>query len=144
MLLVPVNKSFIPVLTAIHKESFDFPWNEKDFDEVLTLHTTYGWVSEQGFLLCSAVGREAEILTIAVAFNARRQGVGTALLNKLFAFAQKNNITRILAEVSVENEKAISLYLKNGFQITGRRKEYYKTKTGRVDALCIEKIIDNE
>lgn len=65
------------------------------------------------------VEAEAELLSIAVAPEYRRQGIAKLLL------AQLPDLP-VFLEVRVSNEGAIQLYESQGFRITGRRKGYYK------------------
>lgn len=49
------------------------------------------------------------------------QGIATQLLKHLDTHARRMGITRIEADVRVENEVAIQLYLKSGYKIEGRK-----------------------
>jgi ribosomal-protein-alanine N-acetyltransferase len=67
-----------------------------------------------------------------------RQGIATKLLNQLLQDAKKKKTARILLEVRVSNIAACALYQKVGFEIDGRRKNYYPTNTVlREDALLM-------
>ncbi len=132
---------FCVAAESIHKTGFDFPWNKESFESLLTLPSTIGWINENGLLVCSQVADEMEILTICIMPESRQKGLGMKWLGYLFNYAHTHNMTRIFLEVSVQNIPALRLYQKAGFVEIGRRKNYYKTHTGYVDALCMEKII---
>lgn len=68
---------------------------------------------------------EAEVHTIAVATHGQRLGVGTALLRELLAHADTYGAMTFL-EVRTDNEPAIALYRKHGFEMVGLRKRYYQ------------------
>ena len=68
---------------------------------------------------------DIEIEAIAVDISYTNHGVATLLLNKCFEFAILNNINDIFLEVRESNEKAINLYVKNGFYKTNSRERYY-------------------
>ena len=52
----------------------------------------------------------------------RNKGVGTALLQRIIAWAKASNvITRIELEVMTHNERAIHVYEKLGFKMEGKR-----------------------
>lgn len=126
-------------LAALHRICFELPWQEQSFKELLQLPSTIGWVCPDGFLLCSHTFDEMEILTICSHPDKRRQGVAKALLNNMMSYADFHNVQKIFLEVSDENEAAKSLYKSFGFEANGRRKNYYKTKHGQIDALCLIK-----
>lgn len=68
---------------------------------------------------------DIEIEAIAVDVYYTNKGVATLLLNKCFEFAKQNNIKNIFLEVRESNQKAINLYIKNGFYKTNSRERYY-------------------
>ena len=68
---------------------------------------------------------EAEVQTIAVAPWQQRHGTGRALLQALIGEAAERGCSRMLLEVSADNAAAISLYESFGFEINGRRRDYY-------------------
>lgn len=68
---------------------------------------------------------DIEIEAIAVDVSYTNKGVATLLLNKCFEFAKLNNIKDIFLEVRESNDKAINLYIKNGFYKTNSRERYY-------------------
>lgn len=70
-------------------------------------------------------GIEAEILTIAVAASHRGQGLGGLLLDELLATADANGAESVFLEVRSQDQVAQSLYLGRGFEIVGRRRNYY-------------------
>lgn len=68
---------------------------------------------------------DIEIEAIAVDIAYTNKGVATLLLNKCFEFGKVNNIKDIFLEVRESNDKAINLYIKNGFYKTNSRERYY-------------------
>lgn len=92
-----------------------------------------------GFLLGRSIAGEAELLTLAVDPEARRQGIGRRLVE---AFLQKSCETKAetaFLEVSSENQAAITLYEATGFRQAGKRRAYYHSPDGRaVDALVLQ------
>ena len=130
MSLCDVSSLHVDAMTQLHASAFEKPWNEKEFEGLLSLSTTKGWMDEESLLLFSHVLDEVEILTILTHPNARGQGKAVALLNHLIQYAKENNVRQIFLEVNIENQPAISLYEKMGFTKTGVRKKYYKMKDG--------------
>ncbi len=129
--------SYTDCLTQLHAQCFEKPWTAESFSCLLQLPTTFGFIEEGGFILCSDLGQDVEILTLAVSPFHRRQGLATQLLNNVKDFVHAHNKEHIFLEVSDKNEPAKALYLKNGFVPSGVRKNYYHETQGTVDALCL-------
>jgi ribosomal-protein-alanine N-acetyltransferase len=85
---------------------------------------------------------EAELLTMAVLPTLRRGGIGRKLLAELVVRATAYGAAAIWLEVRVSNEAAIALYRAAGFVEAGRRKAYYRTPTGREDAIMMRLALD--
>ena len=58
-----------------------------------------------------------------------------------FGTARIHHVSRIFLEVAENNIPARRLYEKAGFSEIGRRKNYYKTKSGFCDAICMAKTV---
>ena len=144
MLVVSGMTAYADVFARMHEQCFDKPWRVKDFTDLLVLPTTVGWVNARGFLLCTRVGDEMEILTIGVLPFARHRGIASSLLSQLFIYAAARNVHRIFLEVAVNNTPALSLYQKAGFRQTGCRRGYYQMSGKTVDALCLTKDIPSD
>ena len=78
-----------------------------------------------GFLVARSVGPDWELENIGVAENARRSGVGTALLRELLLRADRAEAGSIFLEVRESNSVARALYEKLGFRPVTRRAAYY-------------------
>jgi ribosomal protein S18 acetylase RimI-like enzyme len=65
-------------------------------------------------------GATASLLSMWVAPEARRRGVGTALLDAAIAWTRARGFTRLRLEVVDDNTAAVELYTRKGFQPTGR------------------------
>jgi ribosomal-protein-alanine N-acetyltransferase len=63
--------------------------------------------------------------SIAVHPEARRQGLGAALLRAILAWAAQNHARRLTLEVRAGNVPAIALYQRLGLRPEGRRPRYY-------------------
>jgi len=111
------------------------PWGAHVFAAQLGLPGTLGLIDPAGgIILARALGGEAELLTLAVIPEARRQGLGAALLAATMTEAAAAGADRIVLEVGVANTPAIALYEKAGFSQVGLRRAYY---TDRSDALLL-------
>ena len=102
---------------------------------ILTLAEMQGEVV--GFSLLRAIADEAELLLLAVAPRAQRQGVGQKLLDRFMTDARMRGAHRLHLEVRDGNE-AIALYQAAGFEPVGRRVGYYRGLDGsRRDAVTL-------
>ena len=120
---------------TIENQSFFEPWTKKKLLKDLE-HNSFlkHYVYEEdgevmGFLIFSYILDLVEIFTIAVAKEARSQGIGSRLLDFLMDWTFDRDVAEIWLEVSTKNDHAISLYKKYGFKIQQIRKNYYQ-KTG--------------
>ena len=87
-----------------------------------------------GYAVLSCVLDEGNLDNIAVAPEARRNGVADALLSTLTAFGREH-LARLMLEVRSSNAPALALYEKHGFAAVGRRKNYYDAP--REDAILM-------
>jgi tRNA threonylcarbamoyl adenosine modification protein YeaZ/ribosomal-protein-alanine acetyltransferase len=67
----------------------------------------------------------ADVLTLTVADEHRRKGIGRELLRRLIDWSRTQKCEAIMLEVRVGNEEAIPLYESFGFIEISRRKDYY-------------------
>ena len=84
------------------------------------------------------IGLDADVLTLTVAPNDRRNGIGRALLKELISWAIERSAPAIYLEVREGNEEASPLYLSEGFQPISRRSNYYSFG---VDAVVMKKVL---
>lgn len=83
-----------------------------------------------GFALIRCVLDEAELLLLAVTPEARRKGVGAALLRSVIADCATRGVASLHLEVRDGND-AIKLYRNAGFSKVGERRDYYRGPDGR-------------
>ena len=83
-----------------------------------------------GYLLYSQIYERMEIEQFFIHPQFQNQGIGTSLLEKLFQIAEQNHIENITLEVKEDNQKAIYLYHKLGFQEIATRDNYYHGVSG--------------
>lgn len=128
-------------LAALHRRCFRIPppWSEADFAGFLADPLAFLLVEgDAGFLLGRAVAGEAELLTLAVAPESRRLGLGRKLVARFLYQARLRGAARAFLEVSAENPAAVALYESAGFAAAGRRRGYYAAPGGgRIDAIVM-------
>jgi len=121
-------------------------WSRASYeDELADTDLRYYLVAERdgrvvgsGGLL--TVGGTAEVLTVGVLPEMRRQGIGEQLMAGLLAEARRRAASEVLLEVRMDNDSARKLYEKLGFAVIGIRRGYYDL--GRVDALTMRLPLD--
>lgn len=118
-------------VTGLEAETFSDAWSEKALTDTRKISGSRGVVARLGkepvgYLLGSFVGEEAEIYRIAVASRFRRMGVGKKLMEAFAAKGEKEGVTAWFLEVRSRDFGAVAFYESLGFQIDGRRKDYYK------------------
>lgn len=128
-------------LATLHARAFSMPrpWSEAEFAALLSDPLVFLLVEgDAGFLLGRAVAGEAELLTLAVAPEARRLGLGRKLVGRFIYQARLRGADSAFLEVAEDNIAARALYRVSGFADAGRRRGYYQTSDGRaVDALVL-------
>ena len=83
----------------------------------------------------------ADIHTIAVVKEYRRQGIAKRLMARLERWAKENGAKRILLEMRVGNSEARPLYESLGYREISIRKDYYASG---MDAIVMSKEVDSE
>jgi [ribosomal protein S18]-alanine N-acetyltransferase len=71
-------------------------------------------------------GDVAQVMTVGVDPAYQRHGVGRALLQALVARSRELRASAVLLEVRVDNDAALALYERAGFERIGLRKRYYQ------------------
>lgn len=129
----PIGAERSAECAAIHALSFARPWEETDFEQLLLAPGAFadGAIDDKedelaGFVLSRIAADEAEILTLAIAPQWRRRGVGTSLLTPHLAGLAAKGVARLFLEVDAANLPARALYAKLDFKEAGERKAYYR------------------
>ncbi|MBF0248863.1 MAG: ribosomal protein S18-alanine N-acetyltransferase [Alphaproteobacteria bacterium] len=131
------------MLAALHGAGFEDGWSADSLAATIATPGSYGFIALDrgeplGFVLMRVIADEAEVITVTVRPQARRQGVARALMDAALARAAELGATTAFLEVADDNAGAIRLYRMLGFTETGRRPGYYARKTGvRADALTM-------
>jgi ribosomal-protein-alanine N-acetyltransferase len=93
------------------------------------------------FALLRSLLDEAELMLVAVDPAHQRQGIGQALLAKVFALSADQSAERLHVEVREDNP-ALQLYKMQGFTVIGRRRDYYRRLDNKsADALTLCRIV---
>lgn len=137
----------LDAIAAIYAQTFDPMQSRLAVEQYLRPEGTWALIATRdgdggprpaGFVLARTVLAETEIFSIGVAPADQRCGVGEALIAAVQQIARRGGAAAIFLEVGVDNPGARALYGKCGFEIVGRRADYYRKKGGeRVAALVL-------
>lgn len=95
--------------------------------------------SPAGFSLFRLVSSDAELLLLGVSPQHRRRGIGRMLLDHFIDQARENGASKVHLEVRDGNE-AVAMYRSAGFSCVGRRRKYYRGRSGgEFDALTFSR-----
>ena len=117
-------------IEAIEQACFSVPWTraqlagQLDHERHVFLAATEG-ETVLGYVGMMYVLDEGYIANVAVSPDARRRGVGRALIAALLDRAAELELAFVTLEVRPSNAAAIALYAGFGFEVVGRRKNYY-------------------
>lgn len=124
-------------LANLHKLCFPHkPWSADEFADLKKSGCEI-IASQNGFVVYRAALDEAEIITIGVHPDARRTGIGIALIGVMEADLKKQGVKHIFLEVAADNAPARALYEQVGFVQVGVRPKYYDG----IDAIMMRKDI---
>jgi [ribosomal protein S18]-alanine N-acetyltransferase len=87
-----------------------------------------------------AAGRQADVVTLAVAADQWGRGIGSALLTTLLTEAARRGCSEVFLEVRTDNQRAQQLYRRYGFAPIGVRKGYYQPSGA--DALVMRRALE--
>lgn len=130
----------IPSVLSIQARSPEASqWKSEDYERACS-GGMLAWVAPArqsvcGFLIACRIVDELEILNFAVLPECRRQGIGSALLKHALEWKKSKNVAGVFLEVRASNETGIQFYTSHGFEITGKRRNYYSCPTE--DALLL-------
>ena len=125
-------------IASMHAGLFDDGWSAESVVRLLDHPGSTALVAvtgtprqTAGFILGQIVVDEAEILSVGVAREWQRRGLGRLLVEALCRSAKRAEVKRLHLEVGADNAAARALYSRLGFQETGLRKGYYAKAGGR-------------
>lgn len=135
----------LSAVLEIERASYPYPWTQTIFQDCL--HAGYScWVAQrsniiEGYGVITVAAGESHLLNICVRPEARGQGVGVKILRQLVSVARRHDADIIFLEVRPSNEVARNLYIDEGFNELGKRRDYYPTEDGREDALILARTL---
>ena len=79
-----------------------------------------------GYITGWYVHDEAEIARLGVLYEARKQGIASALISAMIKDFDDLKVQKLSLEVRVSNKAGFAIYHKFGFAVRGRRPRYYE------------------
>lgn len=145
----PLREGDLAYVAALEAQIHAAPWTIGNFrDSLAAGYSACIGQSESRILvygvLTLAPG-EAQLLNLSVVPDARRRGLGRALLRRFIDDARRLGAAQLFLEVRSSNIAAIGLYETEGFMRVARRDAYYPAATPeapREDALVMRRALE--
>jgi ribosomal-protein-alanine N-acetyltransferase len=144
----PMHELDVPVVVAIERAAYQFPWSEGIFRDCLRV----GYVCRvvdvggemAGYGIMSVGGGEAHILNVCINDGYRGRGLARKLMLYLLDRARAAGMQEAFLEVRPSNTAAAGLYHSLGFEQVGVRRGYYQATVGREDAAVLRRVLSAE
>ncbi len=141
----PLTEADLGRVMEIEKVCFSTPWKDVTFRGLLRRSDTDMVGADQegrlvGYAVAWTVLDQSELGNVAVAPEARGGGVGRALVSAVLERVGARGARECFLEVRESNALAQSLYVDMGFEVVGRRRNYYSLPTE--DALVMRLFVD--
>jgi ribosomal-protein-alanine N-acetyltransferase len=122
----------VAAVVDLDRKSFSLPWPERSFRFELTENpASRCWVAELdgkvvGTIVVWLIVEEAHVATLATHPDYRRQGIGRRLLAHALRHLAQDGAHSSFLEVRESNVAAQEMYRKFGYEVSGRRRRYYR------------------
>ena len=123
------------LMAALHASCFARAWDDAAMAQFIAGPDTLCLIASvvansvaasAGLLIARKAADEAELLTLGVAPNCRRMGLGRALLHTAMATLRASGTKQLFLEVEEGNGAAVALYRSLGAVAVGQRPGYYE------------------
>lgn len=141
----PMLDTDVSAVMAVEEAAYPHPWTSGIFQDCLRVGYCC-WVAELDetivtYGVSSVVAGECHVLNVCVHPQWQGRGFGRKMLNRMLGIARQHHADTAFLEVRVSNRAAIELYLSEGFNEIGLRRNYYPNGEGREDALLFAKTL---
>jgi [ribosomal protein S18]-alanine N-acetyltransferase len=144
----PMNELDVPVVGAIERAGYQFPWSDGIFRDCLRVGYVCRVVEADadmaGYGIMSVGAGEAHILNVCIREEYRSRGLARKMLLYLLDRARIAGMYEAFLEVRPSNAIASRLYRSLGFEQVGIRRGYYQATVGREDAQVLRRILHPE
>ena len=131
--IIRMSREHLSAVAEIEQISFSDPWSVESL-ELMLGEQAMGLVAIEdgrvlGYVGMMCVLDEGQIINVATLPDARRRGIGRALMESVDRYAKERGIVFLSLEVRESNIAARSLYLSLGWKECGIRKNFYSHPT---------------
>lgn len=133
--------SVMAVMSSAFSEEFGEAWTRSQCSGILPMTGVRLMLARNsgdevvGFSLYRTIAGDSELLLLAVASEAQRQGIGRALIEDFIEESKNNGAEKVHLEVR-DGNSAVHVYEAAGFKQSNRRRNYYRGRGGaQFDAL---------
>ena len=132
MKIVSLSSVHIDSVVEVEEACFAHPWNRDGIESYFNNQDAYFFVALDdagkvvGYIGTYMVRDECFVTNVAVLSACRKQGIGSALVERAVSNAQANGASFITLEVRLSNMEAITIYKKYGFESDGVRPKFYR------------------
>ena len=116
-------ESDIDILNCFYENIFHVKKNYNELSNYIKIYVIENKII--GFIDYSILYERAELNYIFICDEYKKQGYASKLMDYMLNDLKDNNVLSITLEVNVNNEKAINLYKKMGFNVINKRLNYY-------------------
>ena len=115
----------------------------KNGDEIMLVATDGELIVANGVIERERIPRLSHRarLTLTVLRDYWGRGIGTALMEQMLDFCRESGAKLVYLECRADNERAVGLYKKFGFEISGELKRYFKINGEYHNALVMELLL---
>lgn len=129
----PLALGDLGAIERVERRAYPTPWSRSMFAGELAKPSSLcvgafdGAARERlvGYLIVSRYVDAWHIMNLAIDEPYRRMGIARQLMDELFATTSNDSLRGYTLEVRISNQRAIEIYERAGFRITGVRRGYY-------------------
>ncbi len=121
----------MPEILEIERKSFEFPWTEENFLCCFRQRNCIGMVAERndrivGFMIYELLQSQLHVMSFCVAPWARRQGVGSRMVEKLTRKLSQQRRQEISLEIRETNLSGQLFFRNQGFAANAVIRDHYQ------------------
>lgn len=137
------------LISELHARCFEREWGTAEIAEIIQQDNVLCITAREigkpntpplAFIVVRMAADEAEILSIGVDPNQRRNGLATKLLDEATRRLHGERTKSLFLEVDQANEAAVNLYRQLRFKSIAERPAYYKNANGSKSAALVMRL----
>lgn len=136
-----LSQADVDRVLEIELSAYPHPWTRGIFTDCIRVgYDCWGLQLQdrlEGYTILTHAAGESHLLNLCIAPDCQRRGLGSILLNHAIRLAREAACEQMFLEVRPSNPAGIALYRRNGFDVVGRRPDYYRSDDGREDAIVM-------